>query len=128
MSYVIVFLGAGIGGALRHGVNILAARLFGIGFPFGTLAVNILGCFGMALVIEYFAFKAGLPQQARLFLTTGILGGFTTFSTFSLDTAVLFERGQLGLTALYVALSVGGSLLALFGGLALCRAVLGTAG
>ena len=60
MSYVIVFFGAGIGGALRHGVNILAARLFGIGFPFGTLAVNILGCIGMALVIEYFAFKAGL--------------------------------------------------------------------
>lgn len=67
MGYVIVFLGAGIGGALRHGVNVLAARWFGIGFPFGTIAVNIIGCFGMALVIEYFAFKAGLPQQARLF-------------------------------------------------------------
>jgi CrcB protein len=92
MLYLIVFLGAGIGGAMRHGVNIGAAKLFSPGFPFGTFIVNVAGSFAMGLLAGYFAYRAGVPQHLRLFLTTGILGGFTTFSTFSLDAAVLVER------------------------------------
>ena len=88
MLYLIVFLGAGIGGALRHGVNVGATRLFGFGFPFGTLIVNIVGSFAMGLLAGYFAFRPGINQHMRLFLTTGVLGGFTTFSAFSLDAAL----------------------------------------
>ena len=94
MLYLIVFIGAGIGGALRHGVNVGAAKLFGFGFPFGTFIVNVVGSFVMGLLAGYFVYRAGVPQHMRLFLTTGILGGFTTFSTFSLDAALLIERHQ----------------------------------
>lgn len=126
MGYVIVFFGAGIGGAMRHATNLLAARMFGIGFPVGTLAVNILGAFAMAIIVEVFALKAGLPQSARLFLTTGVLGGFTTFSTFTLDAVALYERGE-GLTALaYILLSLVGSVAAFLGGLALIRTFAGS--
>ena len=121
MLYVIVFLGAGIGGALRHGVNVGAARLFGYGFPFGTLVVNVAGSFAMGLLAGYFAFRPGLGQHFRLFLTTGILGGFTTFSAFSLDAALLVERHSFGLAAGYMVGSVAASVSALFFGLALFR-------
>jgi fluoride exporter len=119
MLYLIVFLGAGIGGAARHGVNVGAARLFGYGFPFGTLIVNILGSFAMGALAGYFAFRPGIDQHLRLFLTTGILGGFTTFSAFSLDAALLIERHNYALAAGYIAGSVGVSVTALFFGLAL---------
>ena len=121
MLYLIVFIGAGIGGALRHGVNIAATRLFGFGFPYGTLIVNIVGSFVMGLFAGYFAFRPGIPQHLRLFLTTGILGGFTTFSSFSLDAALLIERHSFGLAAGYVVGSVAAALSALFFGLALFR-------
>jgi fluoride exporter len=121
MLYLIVFIGAGIGGALRHGVNVGAARLYGYGFPFGTLIVNIVGSFVMGLLAGYFAFRPGIPQQFRLFLTTGILGGFTTFSAFSLDTALLIERHAFGMAAGYVVGSIAASVSALFFGLALFR-------
>jgi CrcB protein len=121
MLYLIVFMGAGIGGALRHGVNVGAARLFGFGFPSGTLIVNVVGSFLMGLVAGYFASRAGFGQQMRLFLTTGILGGFTTFSAFSLDAALLIERHSYGLAAGYVVGSVAASLTALFLGLAVFR-------
>ncbi len=119
MLYLIVFLGAGIGGALRHGVNVGAAKLFGFGFPFGTLIVNIVGSFVMGALAGYFAFRPGIGQHFRLFLTTGVLGGFTTFSAFSLDTALLIERHAYASAAGYVAGSVLASLVALFVGLAL---------
>ncbi|HKH32993.1 MAG TPA: fluoride efflux transporter CrcB, partial [Beijerinckiaceae bacterium] len=92
-AYFIVFLGAGVGGALRHGVNLACARLCGLAFPWGTLAVNIVGSFAMGLIAAWLAFKVEVPwsQHARLFLTTGILGGFTTFSAFSLDAVLLWE-------------------------------------
>ena len=121
MLYLIVFIGAGIGGALRHGVNVAATRYFGFGFPYGTLVVNIAGSFVMGLFAGYFAFRPGVPQHLRLFLTTGILGGFTTFSSFSLDTALLIERHSFGLAAGYVVGSVAAGLSALFLGLALFR-------
>jgi CrcB protein len=121
MLYLIVFIGAGIGGAMRHGVNVGSARVFGYGFPFGTLIVNIAGSFLMGLLAGYFAFRPGVGQHMRLFLTTGILGGFTTFSAFSLDAALLVERHAYGLAAGYVAGSVLASIAALFLGLAVFR-------
>jgi CrcB protein len=119
MPYIIVFLGAGLGGALRHGVNVAAARLFGYGFPLGTLIVNVTGSFLMGVLAGYFAFRPGFSQHTRLFLTTGILGGFTTFSAFSLDAALLIERHSYALAAGYIVGSVGVSVVALFLGLSL---------
>jgi CrcB protein len=120
-AYLIVFLGAGLGGALRHGVNLASARLFGLDFPWGTLIINIVGSLAMGLIAEYLALKAGASQMWRLFLTTGILGGFTTFSAFSLDAALLWERGATGQAALYVAASVALSIAGLFFGMWLIR-------
>lgn len=121
MEFLIVFLGGGLGSAMRHGVNVLAARYVASGFPFGTLAINVLGSFVMGLVVELLALRMGLPQNLRLFLTTGILGGFTTFSTFSLEAALLHERGQTALAGGYVAASVVLGVGALFLGMALVR-------
>ena len=121
MPYLIIFFGAGIGGALRHGVNVAAERAFGLGFPVGTMIVNILGSFAMGLLAGYFLIRTGVSQDLRLFLTTGILGGFTTFSAFSLDTALLVQRHQYGLAAVYVGGSVIAGIAALLLGLALFR-------
>ena len=121
MLYLIVFLGAGIGGALRHGANVAAARLFGYGFPLGTLIVNVGGSFAMGLLAGYFAYRTGISQHMKLFLTTGILGGFTTFSAFSLDTALLVERHAYTQAAAYVLGSVLLSLIGVFAGLMLFR-------
>ena len=122
-SALLVFLGAGIGGVLRHGVNLVSLKWLGASFPYGTMAVNILGSGVMGLAIGFLAFKAGegWSQHARLFLATGILGGFTTFSAFSLDAVLLWERGEAGLAAVYVLGSVLLSLAALVGGLAIMR-------
>ena len=120
-GYLIVALGSGLGGALRHGANILAARLFGTGWPYGTFAVNVAGSLAMGLIAGYFALKGTGSQRWLLFLTTGVLGGFTTFSAFSLDVALLYERGRLDLAALYVLASLALSLAALFLALALVR-------
>jgi CrcB protein len=94
-GFLIVFLGAGIGGALRHGVDVAALRLVGPGFPHGTITVNIVGSLIKGLLAGWFAHKADPGLMWRLFLTTGILGGFTTFSAFSLDAALLALRSQL---------------------------------
>ena len=122
-AFLLVFLGAGIGGVLRHGVNLAALRIVGPGFPWGTLAVNAVGSFAMGALAGWLALKAGAgwSQPVRLFLATGILGGFTTFSAFSLDAVLLWERGQGGAAAAYVAGSVVLSLIALAGGLTLVR-------
>ena len=88
MAFFIVFLGGGLGAALRHGVNLGVARLLGNGFPYATFFINVTGSFVMGLMAAWFAFKGGAPQHWRLFLTTGMLGGYTTFSTFSLDAAL----------------------------------------
>ncbi|MDO8874853.1 MAG: fluoride efflux transporter CrcB [Pseudolabrys sp.] len=121
MGYLIVFLGGGLGAALRHGVNLASARAFGTALPYGTLTVNVVGSLAMGALAAYFAFKGDASQHWRLFLTTGILGGFTTFSAFSLDAALLYERGEMGLAALYVVASVALSIGGLFAGLALVR-------
>jgi CrcB protein len=124
-SYLIVFVGAGIGGALRHGVNLAALRLLPASIGISTLIVNVLGSFVMGLIIEWFALKSDAPQAFRLFLTTGVLGGFTTFSAFSLETVLLYERGQLGWALLNVLASMSLSIGALFVGLFVVRQVNG---
>ena len=122
-AYLLVFLGAGLGGALRHGVNLSCARYCGPEFPWGTVVVNVVGSLLMGLAAGYFTYKAGesWAQSARLFATTGVLGGFTTFSAFSLDAINLWERGATGAASLYVLASVIFSLLGLVVGLALVR-------
>lgn len=123
ISAAVVFLGAGIGGVLRHGVNLLAGTWLGAGFPFGTLAINIAGSGLMGLVAGWFMLKggAGPPGDLRLFLATGVLGGFTTFSAFSLDAVLLWQRGDVMLATAYVFGSVALSIAALIGGLAIIR-------
>src|SRR4029078_2099655 len=128
MGFLIVFVGGGIGAALRHGFNLAFARLFGTAFPHATVFENVSGSVVMGVLAAWFAFRGGIPQHWQLFLTTGILGGYTTFSTFSLDVAVLYERGEIGLAALYVLLSVALSIGGLFGGLALVRGLTSSIG
>ena len=122
-SFLLVFFGAGLGGAMRHCVNQAALRAFGIYFGYGTAVVNILGSFVMGLLAAYFALKGELSQHWRLFLTTGVLGGFTTFSAFSLDVALLYERGEAGLAIFYAVGSVVASIAALFAGMWLLRSL-----
>ncbi len=121
MGFLIVFIGGGIGAALRHGFNLAFARAFGTAFPHATLFENVSGSVAMGVLVALFAFRSGVPHHWQLFLTTGILGGYTTFSTFSLDVALLYERGEIFLAALYVLLSVALSIGGLFGGIALVR-------
>jgi CrcB protein len=123
----IVFIGAGIGGVIRYGVSLAAIRLLGEAFPFGTFAINVVGSFVMGAVAAAFIAKIGFfgVPAWRLFLTTGVLGGFTTFSAFSLDAAYLWERDEFLLMALYVGGSVLVSLIAVFAGLFLVRSLAG---
>jgi len=124
VPFLVVFVGAGIGGALRHGINVAVFRWLGLNLPFATLFINATGSFAMGVVIGYFAlWSTSSDQHLRLFVTTGILGGYTTFSTFSLDAASLWESGQPRAAVLYVALSVGVSLAAMFLGLWLMRSL-----
>jgi CrcB protein len=120
-SYLLVFVGGGLGASLRHAVNMISARGLGAAFPWGTFIVNISGSLVMGLIAGYLAFKGEASQPWRLFLTTGILGGYTTFSAFSLDAALIYERGEIALALLYVLGSVVLSIAGLFAGLALVR-------
>ena len=121
MNYLLVFIGGGLGSSLRHTINVICPRLFGTAFPYHTFIINITGSTVMGLIAGYFAFRGDASQSWRLFLMTGILGGYTTFSAFSLDTAFLYERGDLGLALFYVLGSVVFSIGGLFAGLALMR-------
>jgi CrcB protein len=121
---LLVFAGGGLGAVARHGVNLISARWLGTDLPWGTFIVNVVGSIAMGLLAGWFAFRAEVPwsQEMRVFLTTGFLGGFTTFSAFSLDTALLIERGAPAAAAVYVAASVLLAVLGLFLGLWLVRA------
>lgn len=123
MSHIlIVALGGAVGATLRHLVNLATLRMFGPGFPWGTLTVNIVGSFAMGLFIELLMRRLGGSQELRLLIATGVLGGFTTFSAFSLDFAVMWERGALLNASVYAVASVVLSIAALFAGLATVRA------
>ena len=117
-----VAAGGALGSVARYVMGVGATRMFGLGFPWGTLIINILGSFLIGAFVELFALKWDLPQEGRVFLTVGICGGFTTFSTFSLDAWVLMERGDWGLAAAYILGSVALSIGALVGALHLVRA------
>jgi fluoride exporter len=121
MNYLLVFIGGGLGSTLRYLVNVICPRLFGTAFPYHTFIINITGSTVMGLVAGYLAFKGEAASSWRLFLMTGILGGYTTFSAFSLDASVLYERGELGLALFYVLGSVIFSIAGLFAGLAVMR-------
>jgi len=126
IQVLIVFLGGGVGSVVRHGFNLGIGRLWPNDFPLATFIINILGSFLMGVVVAWFAFRwgggGGWSQHTRLLLTTGFLGGFTTFSTFSLDAATLIERDAYLTAAGYVVGSVGLGLVGLFLGLWLVRA------
>jgi len=125
LGYLVVFIGAGVGGAVRHGVNIWSARLLGTHFPSGTLIINVAGSLAMGLVAGWLALKGGATGHLRLFLATGILGGFTTFSAFSLDAILLWERHEHLMAALYVGGSVASAIAGLMIGLWIMRTALG---
>lgn len=125
MLYLIVFVGAGVGGALRHFVNVAVMHLGGQSYV-GTAVINVTGSLVMGLLAGYFALRGHLPQHVRLFLMTGVLGGYTTFSAFSLDAVLLYERGQIASFISYVLGSVCLSICALFAALFIMRALLRT--
>jgi CrcB protein len=120
---LLVAAGGAIGSVMRHLVGMASLRLLGPAYPWGTLAVNLAGGFAMGFFIEFLARRLGASAEWRLFVATGIMGGFTTFSAFSLDFAVLWERGQMAAATGYVLASVGGAILALFLGLWLGRSL-----
>lgn len=120
---LIVAAGGAIGAGLRHLTGLAALRLLGVNFPWGTLSVNIAGSFLMGVFIELLALKLNSSNELRLFVATGMLGGFTTFSAFSLDVALLWERGAAMQAGAYIAASVLLSILALFAGLGIVRAL-----
>lgn len=120
LSVLSIAAGGALGAVFRHFVNVGAAS-FGVAFPWGTLIVNVAGSFVMGLAIGLFAHLWQPPQEVRSFLTVGFLGGLTTFSTFSLDAVTLYERGEVAMSALYIAASVIISIAGLFAGLYLVR-------
>lgn len=122
-GYLIVFIGGGLGSALRHGVNRAALVYLGPDFPYGTLIVNIVGGLLMGVATEVFLVKGGGSQEFRLFLTTGFLGGFTTFSAFSFDAALMWQRSDYAALSAYVVASVLLSIGALVVGMAAARAL-----
>ena len=122
-GYLAVFVGGGLGASLRHAVNRTSLAYFGPAFPYGTLIVNVLGGLLMGVLAELFLAKGGGSQELRLFLTTGFLGGFTTFSAFSLDAALMWQRSDYAALASYIIASVLLSIMALFIGMAGIRAL-----
>lgn len=116
-----VALGGAIGSIARYLVGIGSGRLFGMTFPWGTLIINVTGSFLIGTFVGLFATKWDLPQAARVFLTVGICGGYTTFSTFSLDAFYLIERGEMAASAAYMIASVVLSVTALVAAIHLTR-------
>ncbi len=123
MNYFLVFIGGGLGAAARYGVNVFIPRLVGGDYPWHTMVINVTGCFIMGVLTEMMALRLNVSNEMRLFLTTGVLGGYTTFSAFALDFAYLVTKPDMTGAAGYVLASVGLSLVACFVGLALVRAL-----
>lgn len=123
-SLAAVALGGALGATARYLSISASAHFFGHQFPYGTLLVNIIGSFIMGILVETMALVWTAGVETRLFLLVGVLGAFTTFSSFSLDVAVLFERGRVLATAMYITFSVVLSIAALFAGMVLIRRLL----
>ncbi len=122
LSFVWVAIGGAIGSVLRYGVNLAVPYMFGDNFPWATLTVNVVGSFLMGLCAAFLAEKFSDQTDLRLFLTTGVLGGFTTFSAFSLDVFGLTQREEISVAVLYALASVALSIMAVFGGFLVSRA------
>ena len=120
-NLILVMIGGGLGAGARHLVNVFVPRIVGTAFPWQTVTVNIVGSFLMGLLIGWLARKGGEGTGTQLLLATGVLGGFTTFSAFSLDFALLWERGEAATAFVYAGISVIGALTAIFAGLWLVR-------
>jgi len=120
-TVIAVFLGGGLGAAARHYLNTWIMNLWHHDFPLGILLINIFGSFLMGALVGLFANVWDTPQSARAFMVVGVLGGFTTFSSFSLDTMTLVERGEYIQAVVYILASVGISLAALMFGMWLVR-------
>ena len=118
---LLVAAGGAVGATLRHLSGMAAMRLFGAGFPWGTVFVNVFGSFLMGLFIELAARRFGASQEVRLFVATGCLGGFTTFSTFGLETSRLLQEGSATVAALNVIASVVAGVFAVVLGSAITR-------
>ena len=124
LNYVLVGAGGALGSLARYALGSQLTRALGPQWPYGTFAANLLGGFGMGLLISYLAHRGGADQERwRLLFGVGALGGFTTFSAFSLETALMIERRQLIAAASYAAASVGLAVVALFAGLLVARRV-----
>jgi len=122
-SYLVVFIGGGLGAALRHGVNQASLTVLGPDYPYATVIVKVAGGLMMGVAVELGLLKGSGSQEFLLFLTTGLLGGFTTFSAFSLDAALMWQRSDYAALGIYVAASVVLSIGALFAGMAAVRAL-----
>ena len=120
-TLLLIALGGAIGAVLRHGASWAAFRLAGNDFPWGTLGINVGGGLAIGVLSGYLAHTGGWSQELRSFCIVGVLGGFTTFSAFSLESVLLWERGQQGAFLLYVSASVLLSILAVALGLWLMR-------
>jgi fluoride exporter len=118
-----VAIGGSLGSVARYLVGIGSGRLLGVSFPWGTLIINVTGSFLIGLFIGLFALRWNLSEPVRVFLTVGICGGYTTFSTFALDTFYLWERGEVSATAAYMLGSVFLSIAGTFSGIYLVRVV-----
>ncbi|WP_279478498.1 fluoride efflux transporter CrcB [Aureimonas sp. SK2] len=121
LNVALVALGGALGSMARYGVAVAAARWLGLGFPYGTLFVNVTGSFAMGVLVEVLTRHLAATPELRVFLAVGVLGGYTTFSSFSLDAIALWEGGNQGVAVLYVGLSLVVGLLALAAGMALVR-------
>jgi len=119
----IVMLGGAIGAGFRYHISTVALRFMGPAFPWGTWIINLLGGFLMGVLAAVLARSSEGGEQLRLFLGVGVLGGFTTFSAFSLETFNMLQRGEPLMAAVYAVSSVTGSVLMLIGGIYLVRAL-----
>ncbi|NTE86379.1 fluoride efflux transporter CrcB [Agrobacterium rubi] len=123
LNIALVAIGGAIGSVARYLVGVWGTRLAGPNFPWGTITVNIVGAFLIGLMVEVVARRFDASAEMRVFIVTGVIGGFTTWSSFTLDAVVLFERGEMGLAALYLGGSLILSFAAIFAGLALGRSL-----
>jgi fluoride exporter len=116
-NILLIFLGGGAGSVARYGLmNVISRQTGPVAFPWHTLGVNILGAFIIGILMEVLALRLSMPAASRLLLVTGFLGGFTTFSAFSLESALMLEKADYINLGAYIAASVIGTIAAVFAG------------